>query len=674
MTNFKWISGAALGLGIVLLIAVNMLSESLLTNMRLDLTEHQLYTLTTGTRNILQRLEEPVSLRFYISKDIATKLPVIGPYANRVEELLQEYTRLAQGKLRLEVINPEAFSEAEDQAVSYGIQKIPLADGQISFYFGLVASGPTDERAVIPFMATEREAFLEYDVTKLIHQVAWLKKPVIGILDTLNLSTPTNPMLAMRQPHRTPIILEQIQKAFEVKTIDKAADRIPKEVDVLLLIQPVGLSEATYYAIDQFVLRGGRLLALIDPMPESSNGRPAMVDANLEKLLASWGVSIDLTKAVGDLQLAQQVQYEREGYVHTASYPAWIAVPQELIDNKDMVTANLGSLNLASVGSLVRKTATDEDGANKNNKTNSSANKNAENEIEFQPLITSTTNSMLLNTMGLSMGTDPQMLLQNFQPSGKTYTIAARINGSIKTAYPDGAPAKPTKDTKSTKDTKDDTTATDDEDNSEPLPSHIKASKQTANIILIADTDLLHNKFWVQLQGMLGMSLATPIAANGSLLINALDNLSGDNDLISVRNRGQFSRPFTRISELRQAAEQKYRTKEKELVARLKQAEQRLVALEQGKQNANSSSSKMLNAAQEQEIAKFRDEMIRIRKELRQVRHQLGEDIETLENRIKAFHLIFIPLLIAIIGIIMGIQRAQRRYANSTKSIQEGVA
>jgi ABC-type uncharacterized transport system involved in gliding motility auxiliary subunit len=447
-------------------------------------------------------------------------------------------------------------------------------------------------------------------------------------------------MLAMQQGDTTPIALEQVQKAFDVRTIESTTDRIPADIDVLLLIQPLGLTAATYYAIDQFVLRGGRMLVLVDPMPEDSNGRPAIADSGFAKLMATWGVDIDLTKVVGDLQLARRVQYQREDRVYAAKYPPWMAIPQELIDNTDMVTANLGSLNLASVGALEHK---------------------ADAKTQFTPLIRSTPNAMLLNTMQLGMGTDLQMLLQNFRPTGQVYTMAARITGPIQTAFADGAP--PITATPSATTPAESTTPPEP---ATPLPAHISESKQPANLIVIADTDLLQDRFWVQVQSMLGVRMATPSAANGSLLINALDNLSGDNDLISVRNRGQFSRPFTRISELRQAAELQYLAKEKELVASLRQTEQRLIALERGKRGQGSKAGKsgglVLDAAQQHELEQFRQEKIRIRKELREVRHQLGKNIENLETWIKLFHLGFIPLLVTIIGLWLGLQRTRRRY------------
>ena len=643
MTNIKWMSGTALGLGVVLLIAVNALSESLLAGARLDLTQHHIYTLSEGTRSILKRLDEPVTLRLYLSKQLATRLPLIGPYASRVEELLHEYVRLAGGELRLEVIDPEPFSEAEDRAVGYGLQGVPLADGESVFYFGLVASGPTDERAVIPFLSTDREAFLEYDVTKLIHQVAWPKKPVIGLLDTLGLETPKGMMTLQRGTTR-PVALEQVHQSFDVHTLDKTVDRIPDDVDVLLLIQPMGLTDYTRYAIDQFVLRGGRVLAFLDPMPEDSGADPVAHDEGLEQLLSAWGVALDTGKVVGDLQLARRVQYQRGDHVYAVQYPAWLAVPQEDLDESDLVTANLGSLNLASAGALVAK---------------------SEAGTSMIPLVHTTTNAALLDVARLGIGADLHALLRDFRPTGRVYTLAARITGPVKTAFPNGAPkAEATEDAKP-------------EAKSADLPAHLSESKQPANLILVADTDLLQDRFWVEVQNLLGIKLATPTAANGSLLVNALDNLSGDNDLISVRNRGQFSRPFTRISELRQAAELQYLAKERELMARLAQTEQRLTELERGKQGAQAGSGEgvILNAAQQQELDNFRQQKLRIRKELREVRHQLGKDIESLETWIKILHLGLLPLLIIAAGIGLGLRRARRRHEDliTTHPLVEGV-
>jgi ABC-type uncharacterized transport system involved in gliding motility auxiliary subunit len=286
-------------------------------------------------------------------------------------------------------------------------------------------------------------------------------------------------------------------------------------------------------------------------------------------------------------------------------------VPQQQIDDTDMVTANLGSLNLASAGFLTAK-----EGAG----------------TTLTPLVRTTANAAPMDAARLGVGADLQALLRDFRPTGQIYTLAVRVQGQVKTAFPDGAPKQPGEEPKAPT----------------PLPAHLAESKQPVNLILVADTDLLQDRFWVEVQSMLGLKLAAPSAANGSLLVNALDNLSGDNDLISVRNRGQFSRPFTRIDELRQGAELQYLAKERELMARLDQAEQRLTELERGKHGAAKGGTQdplILSDAQRQELEGFRQEKLRIRKELREVRHQLGKDIEGLEGLVKAVHLGLIPLL-----------------------------
>lgn len=644
MIDAKWISSTALVLGAVLFVSVNALLESTLVGVRLDLTQHRLYTLSSGTRNILKRLQEPVTVRLYVSKQIATRLPLYGPYAIRVEELLHEYSRLAGNKINLEVIDPEPFSEAEDRAVANGLQGIPLTDGETKFYFGIAASGPTDERAVIPFLTTDREEFLEYDLTKLVHQVAWPKKPVIGLIDTLNLTADQNSM-AMRTGNETPIAIEQMRKAFDVHTLDKTLDRIPEDIDVLLLIQPLGLDASTYYAIDQFVLRGGRILAFVDPLPEDSSSAVIAPPDSFSKLTAAWGVTIDTSKVVGDLQLARQVQYQNNGRISAARYLPWLNLPQDFIDNSDVITAKLGSLNLASAGAI---------------------SKNADAKTQFIPLVYTTEYATTMDASMVKTARDLQAMLRNFRPDNKSYTLAARVTGSIATAFPDGPPPK---------------AVPSDNTNQQspavpPLPEQLKVSKKATNIVIVADTDMLQDRFWVQVQNLMGIRLANPNAANGSFLVNALDNLSGDNDLISVRNRGLFSRPFTRINQLRQAAEQKYLATEQHLVEQLAATEQRLSALERGKRGTSSENGKeiVLNAAQQQELLNFRQEKLRIRKELRDVRYQLGKDIENLENWIKFIHLGLIPILIAIAGIWFGLLRNSRQYQNqfiSTSSLEK---
>jgi len=290
----RLLSAGGLILAIVALIAVNVLGNETLKGARLDFTAQGLYTLTPGTRRILAALDEPVSLRLYLSQRLATSLPGIKSYTTRVRELLREYELHAHGALRVELIDPEPFSEAEDRAVGYGIRGIPLGDGESTFYFGLVASGPTGEEAVLPFLSQGRERFLEYDLTKLIYQVSQSKKAIVGLLSTLPVEG-ASPQLALGgAPGQPWTIIDQIRQLFEIRTLDPALTRIDKNIDVLMLVHPKGLGAPTRYAIDQFILRGGKALVFVDPLAEADAGAAqtgAPRYSNPDKLLAAWGVA-----------------------------------------------------------------------------------------------------------------------------------------------------------------------------------------------------------------------------------------------------------------------------------------------------------------------------------------------------------------------------------------------
>jgi ABC-type uncharacterized transport system involved in gliding motility auxiliary subunit len=643
--NIKLVTGGGLALALVLLLAVNIVSQGAFRSARLDLTENGLYTLSKGTTHILASLEEPVTLRLFISQKLATRLPGISGYATRIEELLKEFKRAADGKLRLSIIEPEPFSEEEDRAVGYGLKGIPLSDGESTFFLGLVATGPTDEEEVIAFLSPEREEFLEYDIAKLIYQVAYPKSKVVGLLSSLPLDGVKSPRGVSQGLPRPWIVLEQIQQLFKVKKLKSDIDAIPEGVDVLMLVQPKELSNKTLYAIDQFVLAGGRALIFVDPYSEfqpstspGAGGEPS----DIEKLLETWGVTFDTSKVVGDLQLAERVQFNRGSRAEVVDYPVWIKLPPELLDGKDIVTAKLGSITLATPGSLVPR---------KNSKTT------VETLMKTSPAATE------IDAVRLGMTTDPQQLLRQYRPANKSFILAARITGKISTAFPKGPPAEEStgnnakghSEGEAAKDSEKKTTGANATKEAKP---HLTESNDTVNLIVVADTDLLQDRFWVQVQNLLGNRIALPTAANGTFVVNALDNLTGSNDLISVRNRGHFTRPFTRVDKIRQQAELHFREKEQELLDRLQKTERRLVALQQGKTDK---STPILSAAQLQEIERFRQQKIQLRKELRQVRHALHKNIEDLENWTKFINIGLMPMLVAVGGIGVAVHRQRRR-------------
>ncbi|SEH05665.1 Gldg family protein [Candidatus Venteria ishoeyi] len=634
--NKKWLlSSAGLGLAVVLFLAANIVSNAAFSSARLDLTDNGLYTLSQGSKNILGGLEEPVSLKFYLSQKLLPELPGVNAYAVRVKELLQEYQRHADGKLDLQIIEPEAFSEAEDTAVAYGMKGVPLDNSNTTFYFGLMGSNSTDGEESIPFFNPNREEFLEYDITQLVYRLAHPDKKVVGLMSSLPIEGKPGgglPFMQSKGGDESWMIVEQMQQLFETRTIATDVTEIPGNIDVLMLVHPKNLSEQTLYALDQFVLKGGRLLAFLDPYAETDEpptdpknplaGMNAPRNSDLSKLLDAWGVELVADKVVGDMSLAKKVQMQKGSRGIVIRYPIWMDLDTANLNPDDIITGKLGNITLASAGALKLKEGS---------------------ETKLTPLVQSSDQAMLIETSKLGMFSNPEDMVRNFKPEGQ-FILAARITGTLNTAFPDGAPQ--------------DTEAKDDDKDATDSDNSLKTSKEETNLVIVADTDLLDDQFWVQVQNFLGNRIAIPQASNNKLLTNALDNLTGSNDLISVRNRGSFTREFTKVEEIRQVAENRFREKEKELLARLQQTEQQLRDLQSNRKNGNAA---LLTAKQQQAITGFRDEKIKIRKELRAVQHELQKDIERLEARVKFINIGLIPLLFGIGGIALSTYRTRRR-------------
>ncbi len=544
------------------------------------------------------------------------------------------------------IIDPEPFSEDEDRAVGYGLRGIPL-DEEATFYFGLVATGPTDEEQVIPFLSVEREEFLEYDITRLIYQVAHSEQKVIGLISLLPLEGTTPQTLpGLAQPWT---VLAQMRQLFDVRTLDNNVREIPQDVNVLMLVHPKQLSSETLYAIDQFVLRGGHALVFVDPHSEADRGAaPGLMTAgssgrssDLNMLLKQWGLELVPAKVVADLQWATQVRFQREGRLMLMEYPVWINLPPSLLNQGDIVTANLSNLALASAGSLKRI---------------------ADTGAKVIPLIESSPKAMEIESDRLDFMHDPEDILRNYRPKGESFVLAARVSGPANSAFPDGPPAPAKDDDKSQETTKPDT---DDA----TRRAHLMKSKTDINVIVVADTDLLQDQFWVDVQEILGTRIAIPSAANGTFVVNALESLAGSDDLISIRSRGRFSRPFTRVNALRHEAELRFREKEQQLIQRLTETELKLTELERSKKDDDAA---VLSEAQHKEIERFRQEKIRIRKELRNVRHELRKNIERLEGWMKFINIGMMPVLIGIGGVVVGSYQVRRRKKGARASADTG--
>ncbi|MEA3135114.1 MAG: gliding motility-associatede transport system auxiliary component [Gammaproteobacteria bacterium] len=620
----------------VLFLGVVMLSNASLRGMRLDLTQNKLYTLTPGTQQVLAELKEPVNLYYYFSRDAAAKQsPLIMPYATRVREFLEEIAARSGGKVHLRVIDPQAFSEDEDRAAEFGLQSLQAGGGD-ALYFGLAGTNSTDGRSAIPSFQADREEFLEYDVAKLIHELGTPKKPVIGLMSSLNMQGQFDPMSGrMSEPWP---ILSQVQQIFTVRPLTSETDHIDKDVDVLMVVHPKHLPTKTLYAIDQFVMRGGKMLLFVDPNSgaDTSGQDPqnplagAMADhsSNLEPLLSAWGVNYDPGKVIGDLERGLEVRSSMQA--PPMRHIGILGLRHADMNQKDVVTTSLDVINMASSGSLAGKPGA---------------------KTTLEPLLLSSTSAAPLPAERFNALSDPSTLRDGFKPTGTRYALAARVTGPVESAFPKGAPA-------------------DQKPAAGPPIAHLSKAVSPANIVIIADTDLLMDYMWVQTREVFGQKIAQAFANNGDFIANILDNLSGSSALISIRGRASFSRPFERVEALHRLADDRLRSKALELQSELQQTEAKLTELQSKR---NDQASLMLSPEQEQEVKRFTAEKARARKELRETQRGLNVDIDRLESRLKVINIAIAPLIVAVVGgFVLSLRRRRKSRGSSQTRLAPG--
>jgi ABC-type uncharacterized transport system involved in gliding motility auxiliary subunit len=592
------VSGAGLVFIALAFLAFNLFASIGLTGARLDLTEQKLYTISAGTRQILADLDEPVALNFFYSDTASKNLPALRTYAKRVEEMLKAYQREADGKLKLKVIDPAPFSAEEDQAAELGLQAIPLQQGGDSLYFGLAGKNAEGTTQVIPFFALDQEEFLEYELSRLVQSLAKPERPVVGVLSGLQINGCFD--MASRQPTPPWMLMEEVRQLFQIESLKADVDLIPEHVSVLLLVHPKQLPEQTLYAIDQFVLRGGKLLAFVDPFSEADTQaempgeRVIDKSSDLPELFKAWGLRMVPDQVLGDGSYAMSVSMGQDR--RPVRHAAWLSLPKNALDQDDISTAALETITVATAGILEPL-----EGA----------------KTRFIPLIQSSQYAMPFDVKRFGMLQNPEELIRELEPTGERYTLAARLDGPALSAYPDGIEGR-----------KDGLKQTDN-----------------INVIVVADTDMLTDRMWVQVQDFFGQRIPQPWADNAGFAINALDNLTGSEALISVRSRGRFTRPFEVVESIQREAEVRFREKEQVLQAQLADTEQKLAALQS---SDDPSQALELTSEQQAALQQFLQEKLKIRKELREVRYQLNADIEALGRTLKFVNIALVPLLLTL--------------------------
>jgi ABC-type uncharacterized transport system involved in gliding motility auxiliary subunit len=632
------------------LVSVNIIAARFFT-WRLDLTGERLYTLSRGTLRTLSKIDEPITLRFYYSTRLADEVPSYGVYAQRVRELLDQYVTAANGKIHLEVYNPQPFSDVEDRAVAFGLQGVPLDVQGEQVYFGLAATNSTDDQQVIAFFQPERERFLEYDLTKLVHSLAFPKKTVVGLMSTLPLEGDVMAMMRGR-PSEPMAVIEQLQQLDNVKPLASNIDAIPADVDVLMLVHPQNLSDKTLYAIDQFVLKGGKALVFVDPYSELQASRPSQLNppgsptsSNLERVFKSWGFEVPSKTVVGDRRDAQRVGVPGpRGGSRPLDYIAWLNLKTDNLNRDDMITADLSHITMASSGIIEPI-----DGA----------------KTTIEPLITTSPDSTKIPAEKLMGLPDVAGLLAEFKPDNKRYILAAHVTGIAASAFPDGPP-KPSEPAKP--EGADPTEAKEGEtDTPPPKPAEtpaapaiesLKQSAQPINVIVVADTDMLDDKFWMQKQEFFGQRVLVPTANNGDFVANAIEVLAGGEDLIGLRTRGTSARPFEIVEQIQSEAQARYSAEERELQAKLKETEAKLANLT-GKDQTNAPTT--LSPEQTKAIEEFRADMMQTRRQLRDVQAALRSNIRRLKAGLEFLDIALIPIIVAAVAIFLGAVRLKRR-------------
>ena len=627
------LAGIALCLLVTLFVAINALGSAWFSSGRLDLTQDKLYTLSNSSKTLLESVDETVTFRLYISSGLAQHVPHLGVYANRVRDLLLEYESVSGGKVKLEILDPVPFSDIEDRAVAAGLQGVPAVAGGDNMYFGLVGSNTTDDIETIPFMQVDREAFLEYDLSRMLYALSTANPTVVGILSSLPIDgTMRITATGIQEPVPPYVVRSQIGQLFDTRFLAAQADEIPDDINVLLVVHPKAASPRTLFAIDQYLLRGGKAMIFVDPFSEAEGMQGQMLGAftegsTLAAMFDAWGVAFDTKTVVGDRLSARKVLPEAGN--QPVEYLPWLELRGPSLNTTSPITSGIDVVAVASAGYLkLREGAT----------------------VTLEPLLTSSPGSMLIPSKDVQGFRNPLKLLREHKAGDELYVIAARVTGPVKTSFPDGPPIEKI-----------------DPDNPPPKEPDpwtkpvLSQSEKPLDIVLIGDADILADRFWVIMRDFAGRKVPVPTANNGPFILNTIEALAGSSTLMELRGRGTASRPFEVLQEIQRQASQRFEDKERELRLTLQKTEQDLRNL---RQRNPAGSAAVISQGDRRSMEKFQRDVLRLRADLRTVRRSLSEDFETLEAQLWFLNIALVPILLAFLAILLaigrGIQRRQR--------------
>ena len=591
--------------------------------LRMDFTAEHLYTLSKGSKAVLGKLDQEVTIKFYFSSSSAEVPMALKTYAQQVQNLLKEYELAGHGNLTLEAYDPKPDSDAEEWAQRYGIEPQTTNPFGAGVYFGLVATCG-DREETLARLSPRSESTLEYDITRLVTRVAWPERPVIGLMTSLKGVLGGQPdqmaMMQGRRPDPGWAAFTELAKDYDVRAVEPTAEKIDDDVKTLVVLHAKDLSEKTLFAIDQFVVKGGRLIACVDPfsvmdmIASRQQQNPMMMQmggqdgpSTLGKLFEKWGVTFDTSKIVADLAASTRLG---GGDGRAEENPAFLSLGLANMAKDDLVVAGLTQVMLPFSGSFSFA------------KTEG---------LEFQPLIVSSdADACLVDKMGAQFGM--QSMMRDLKPDGVKRTLAARLTGTFKTAFPKGPDWK--------------------EGSTNAIPKVVESGKGA--VVLFGDSDFLADNFCVQVQNTIFGKIAQPINDNLVLFSNLIEQYAGREELIGVRSRGPSDRPFTVVKDLEAKAMAKLQKKQQELEAALQETQQRLMALQKQK---SGNERMILSREQQDEIVSFRKKQADTRRQLKNVRKELTADVDTLGTLLKTINILAVPVLLIALGIFRGLKR-----------------
>ena len=625
-----------LALGAVLYVAVNILFNVSAPELRLDVTEDGLFTLSDGTLATLARIDEPIELHFFLSGRLGREVPLYASYGLRVRELLAEIASASGGKVILREHDPKPFSRGEELAVSFGVQGVPVDSGGELAYFGLAGTNSVDDTETVPFFQPEREMLLEYDIARMIHTLSDPEPTVVGVMGSLPVM---GDMHAQAQGGvLVPwAITRHLKAGFDTIHLPESIDDLPASVDVMMVVHPRAMSDRAIYELEQFLFRGGRALLFVDPRAESdtSVGPEAASSSTggLGRLFETWGIEVPDRQLVGDRSMALTINAGTAARPVPAEFLVWLGASAEHLAQDDPVTARLPALNLASAGSIRQ-----EEGS----------------PLALEPLITSSRDSGPIDVDAVrGLRPDVLGLLDRFRPDGDVHILGARLTGEVDTAFPHGPPPRTVAKTAA-------------ELSADPDPPQLMRSRRPINVILVADTDLLQDRFWLRKRQFFGRDVEEAIAGNADFVVNALGNLAGSDALLKLRSRGVSQRPFERVRALERDAESQFRDKERELQDKLRETQEKIAGLEGVRTTEDALTGERrvvvsLTDGQRAEVEALRGQMLSIRRQLHEVRRSLRENVESLEAWLQFANIGLVPIALSGVAILVAMVRIARR-------------